>query len=187
MIEDSAFAFQTFRDYRNSGETPGLPTRRVRVSQSTSLWIGTSSILSQKNPSHRHTIYTLYNLPYHLLFSSVLGGGDTRNATTSKWRVTVVDSRPPPQTVNARNSYFNCIAIFRCVIIQLRMRILLQSFVSVILFSIVSVRVRAIKLCCPEGEIYSKIGVENTVRFAEIKKCYVTYLTQFSRIAVRRA
>ena len=31
MIEDSAFAFQTFRDYRNSGETPGLPTRRVRV------------------------------------------------------------------------------------------------------------------------------------------------------------
>ena len=51
------------------------------------------------------------------------------------------------------------------------MRILLPSFVSVILFSIVSVRVRAIKLCCPEGEIYSRIGVENTVRFAEIKKC----------------
>jgi len=47
------------------------------------------------------------------------------------------------------------------------MRILLPSFVSVILFSIVSVRVRAIKLCCPEGEIYSKIGVENTDRCEE--------------------
>ena len=38
---------------------------------------------------------------------------------------------------------------------------LLQSFF--VIFSVTSVRVRAIQLCCPEGEIYSKIGVEQTV------------------------
>merc|ERR1711902_306685 len=38
----------------------------------------------------------------------------------------------------------------------------LQSFL--VIFIITSVRVRAIQLCCPEGEIYSKIGVEQTDR-----------------------
>jgi len=41
----------------------------------------------------------------------------------------------------------------------------LQSFL--VIFIITSVRVRAIQLCCPEGEIYSKIGVEQTDRCEE--------------------
>ena len=35
----------------------------------------------------------------------------------------------------------------------------LQSFFVIFL----TISVRAIQLCCPEGEIYSKIGVEQTV------------------------
>ena len=48
---------------------------------------------------------------------------------------------------------------------------LLQSFF--VIFSVISVRVRAIQLCCPEGEIYSKIGVEQTVSLIVNKHCEI--------------
>ena len=50
----------------------------------------------------------------------------------------------------------------------------LQSFL--VIFIITSVRVRAIQLCCPEGEIYSKIGVEQIVSVIVNKTVTIQYL-----------
>jgi len=46
----------------------------------------------------------------------------------------------------------------------------LQSYF--VIFSVIFVRVRAVQLCCPEGEIYSKIGVEQTDRCEEVLDKY---------------
>ena len=61
---------------------------------------------------------------------------------------------------------------------------LLQSFI--VIFVTISVRVRAIQLCCPEGEIYSKIGVEQTVSVIVNKQDSPIIISSL-RIAVRKA